>query len=133
MIEALVNIIYTFIFRIIKVVQTSGHCAYLPFPSPSEPQNGIYIVLRKVIGTETKAFSQGELRPGTWERSEDPFHEIFLKKTTGDRAIPATRHLLSRHVEPETLADASYDDVKIFFEKIGLLWQARWLIELSNL
>jgi adenine-specific DNA glycosylase len=57
---------------------------------------------------------------------------IFLNKTKGDHAIPASRRLLSQYPKPEILANACYDDIKIFFQNIGLIRRARWLIQLSK-
>ncbi|KFY31787.1 hypothetical protein V493_00795 [Pseudogymnoascus sp. VKM F-4281 (FW-2241)] len=57
---------------------------------------------------------------------------IFLNKTKGDRAIPAARRLLLQYPKPEILANASYDEIKIYFRDLGLLRRASWLIELSK-
>ncbi|OBT40500.1 hypothetical protein VE00_07871 [Pseudogymnoascus sp. WSF 3629] len=58
---------------------------------------------------------------------------IFLNKTKGDRAIPAARSLLLQYPKPEILANASYDEIKIYFRDLGLLRRAWWLIELSKI
>ncbi|KFY67381.1 hypothetical protein V496_01572 [Pseudogymnoascus sp. VKM F-4515 (FW-2607)] len=57
---------------------------------------------------------------------------IFLNKTKGERAIPAARRLLIQYPKPEILAKASYDDIKIYFQGLGLPRRARWIIELSK-
>ncbi|KFY88246.1 hypothetical protein V498_06871 [Pseudogymnoascus sp. VKM F-4517 (FW-2822)] len=46
---------------------------------------------------------------------------IFLNKTKGDRAIPAARRLLLHYTKPEMLANASYDEIKMYFRDLGLL------------
>ncbi|KFX96521.1 hypothetical protein O988_05269 [Pseudogymnoascus sp. VKM F-3808] len=48
----------------------------------------------------------------------------FLNKTKGERAIAAARRLLIQYPKPEILAKASYDDIKIYFQNIGLLRRA---------
>jgi methyl-CpG-binding domain protein 4 len=57
---------------------------------------------------------------------------IFLNKTKGDRAIPQARRFLQKFPDPQSLAQAKYNETVPFFEKLGLLRRAGWVIELAK-
>lgn len=63
-----------------------------------------------------------------WRRTSDPYRiliaEIMLQRTKAEQVLPIYTAFLEKFPDVRSLAQASLEEIKEFFRKLGLVWRA---------
>lgn len=71
-----------------------------------------------------------------WRRTSDPFHiliaEVLLRQTQASRVVVPYTCLISMYPDPESLARADVDELRLWFRPLGLVRRADKLVHCAR-
>jgi A/G-specific adenine glycosylase len=89
--------------------------------------------LRKAVLNWFSAYG----RDFPWRHTNNPYHliiaEVFLRQTQAERVVQPYLDLIGMYPDLQTLANASVDELRLWFQPLGLFTRADHLIETAKI
>lgn len=90
----------------------------------------------KKLGEKILEWWYRNRRDYPWRHERDPYRiliaEIMLQRTKADQVVPVYQEFLRRYPSIESLSKAKLEDVESFFDRLGLRWRAKRVIEMAK-
>ena len=91
--------------------------------------------LRKLGAKILKWWSKNK-RDYPWRHETDPYRiliaEIMLQRTKADQVVPVYLEFIKRYPTIKDLGRANLEDIEYFFNKLGLKWRAKRVLEMAK-